>query len=100
MHIDMQHLHQVFISVAITHSLSNYLGLEWRMAERRATNKLDSVLQYILKSGVSSQMLFHRIDRKLTTITLSLEDIPKTTVHSSETRRSVEHGTRALTALG
>ena len=28
MHIDMQHLHQVFFSVAITHLLSNDLGLE------------------------------------------------------------------------
>ena len=32
MHIDMHHLYQVFFSVAITHLLSNDLGLEKRMA--------------------------------------------------------------------
>ena len=49
MHIDMQHLHQVFFAFAITHLLSNA-----------------------------------QTDRKLTTITLSLEEILKTRVHSSE----------------
>ena len=48
MHIDMQHLHQVFFSVAITHLLSNDLGLEQRMAgkyELQMSTRLDSELQ-------------------------------------------------------
>ena len=48
MHIDMQNLHQVFLSVAITHLLSNDLGLEKRIAgkyELQTSTIPDSVLQ-------------------------------------------------------
>ena len=48
MYIDMQHLHQVFFSVAIKHLLSHDLGLEKRMAgkyELQTSTMLDSELQ-------------------------------------------------------
>ena len=75
MHIDMQHLHQVFLFVAITHLLSNDLGLEKRIAgkyelqnEHYARERV--AVNFNLKPKVlnrlSSQMLFAPTDRKLT----------------------------------
>ena len=86
MHIDMQNLHQVFLSVAITHLLSKNLGLEKRIAGKydlqtsTGYTRERVAVNFNPKPKVLNRRKFPdviRTDRKLTTIILSLEEIPE-----------------------